>query len=195
MYMYYFYYIFYINIVRLMRLLLFTLDLFRTRNKSCHICVNVSTIRVLLYLAKSLQLIWTPDNSRYKFTYWCKRRKGHNNGKTHYSDVIKSTIASQITNRTIVYSTVYSDADQRKHQSSASLVFVRGIHRWPVNSRTKCQKRGKCFHFMTSSCYLQNIAVPHACILVLCYTHGYFLEIICIRIFIRELNGIPSYQL
>ena len=37
-------------------------------------------------------------------------------------------IASQITNLTIVYSNVYSDADQRKHQGSASLVFVRGIH-------------------------------------------------------------------
>ena len=35
-------------------------------------------------------------------------------------------IAFQITNLTIVYSTVYSDADQRKHQSSASLAFVRG---------------------------------------------------------------------
>ena len=37
-------------------------------------------------------------------------------------------IASQITNPTIVYSTVYLGADQRKHQSSASLAFVRGIH-------------------------------------------------------------------
>ena len=41
-------------------------------------------------------------------------------------------MASQITSITIVYSTVYSAADQRKHQSSASLAFVRGIHRWPV---------------------------------------------------------------
>ena len=38
---------------------------------------------------------------------------------------------------TIVYSTVYSCSDQRKHQSSASLAFVRGIHRWPVNSPHK----------------------------------------------------------
>ena len=42
-------------------------------------------------------------------------------------------MASQITSLTIVYSTVYSGANQRKHQSSASLAFVRGIHRWPVN--------------------------------------------------------------
>ena len=51
-----------------------------------------------------------------------------------------SAIASQI-----VYSTVYSGADQRKHQSSAPLSFVRGIHRWAG------QLRGKCFHSMTSS--------------------------------------------
>ena len=43
-------------------------------------------------------------------------------------------MASQITSLTIVYSTVYSGAYQRTHQSSASLAFVRGIHRSPVNS-------------------------------------------------------------
>ena len=46
-------------------------------------------------------------------------------------------MASQITSLTIVYSNVHSGADQRKHQSSASLAFVRGIHRWPVNSPHK----------------------------------------------------------
>ena len=44
-----------------------------------------------------------------------------------------TTMASQITSLTIVYSTVYSGTDQRKHQSSSSLAFVRRIHRWPVN--------------------------------------------------------------
>ena len=43
----------------------------------------------------------------------------------HYGDVIMGAIASQVTSLTIVYSTVYSDADQRKHQSSASLAFPR----------------------------------------------------------------------
>ena len=52
----------------------------------------------------------------------------------HYSDVTMGTMTSQTTSLMIVYSTVYSDADQRKHQSSAPLAFVRGIHRWPVNS-------------------------------------------------------------
>ena len=44
-------------------------------------------------------------------------------------------MAYQITSLTIVYSTVYSGTDKRKHQSSASLAFVWGIHRWPVNSQ------------------------------------------------------------
>ena len=50
----------------------------------------------------------------------------------HYDDVIMGTTASQITSLTIVYSIVYSGADKRKHQSSASLAFVWGIHRGPV---------------------------------------------------------------
>ena len=57
------------------------------------------------------------------------------------------TIASQITSLTIVYSIVYSDADQRKDQSSASLAFVRGIHRWPVNSPHKWPVTRKMFPF------------------------------------------------
>ena len=55
----------------------------------------------------------------------------------HYIDVIMGTMASQITSLTIVYSTVYSGEDQRKHQSSASLAFVMGIHLWPMNSPHK----------------------------------------------------------
>ena len=48
-----------------------------------------------------------------------------------------SAMASQITSLSTVYLTVYSGTDQRKHQSSASLAFVRGIHRSPVNSSHK----------------------------------------------------------
>ena len=69
----------------------------------------------------------------------------------HYIDVIMTTMASQITSLTVVYSTVYSDVDQRKHQSSASMAFVWGIHRDRWIPRTKGQLRGKCFHLMTSS--------------------------------------------
>ena len=56
-------------------------------------------------------------------------------------------IASQITSLTIVYSTVYSDADQRKHQSSVSLAFMREIHRGPVNSPHKWPVTRKMFPF------------------------------------------------
>ena len=49
---------------------------------------------------------------------------------TYYSNVIMSAMASQITGVSIVCSSICFDADQRKHQSSASLAFVRGIHRW-----------------------------------------------------------------
>ena len=52
-----------------------------------------------------------------------------------------------ITSLTIVYSTVYSGADQRKHQSSASLAFVWGIHQWPVNSPHKWPVTRKMFPF------------------------------------------------
>ena len=63
---------------------------------------------------------------------------------THYSDVIMIEMTSQIT---IVYSTAYLGADQRKHQSSAPLAFVRGIHRWPVNSPHKGPVTRKMFPF------------------------------------------------
>ena len=55
----------------------------------------------------------------------------------NYNDVVLCAMASQITSLAIVYSTVYSGTDQRKYQSSASLAFVRGIHRWLVNSPRK----------------------------------------------------------
>ena len=65
----------------------------------------------------------------------------------HYNDVIMGVIASQITSLTIVYSIVYSDADQRKYQSSESLAFVRGIHRGPANSPHKWPITRKMFPF------------------------------------------------
>ena len=56
----------------------------------------------------------------------------------HYSDVIMGSVASQITSPMIVNSIVYSGADQRKHQSSASLAFVGPVnspHKWPVTRK------------------------------------------------------------
>ena len=65
----------------------------------------------------------------------------------HYDDVTMGTIASLITSLTIVYATVYTDVDQRKHQSSASLAFAWGIHRRPVNSPHKWPVTRKMFPF------------------------------------------------
>ena len=78
---------------------------------------------------------------------------------SHYDDVIMSAIPSQITSLTIVYSTVYSGVDQRKHQSSASLAFVLGIYRDRWIPRTKGQLRGKCFHLMTSPWQIRKSTV------------------------------------
>ena len=58
-----------------------------------------------------------------------------------------NTMASQITSLTIVYSIFYFSADQRKHQSSALLAFVRGIHRRPMNSPHKGPVTRKMFPF------------------------------------------------
>ena len=67
--------------------------------------------------------------------------------KNHYNDVIMSEIASQNSSLMLINWTVYSGADQRKHQSSASLAFVGGIHRWPVNSPDKGPVTRKMFPF------------------------------------------------
>ena len=63
--------------------------------------------------------------SSFLFCRWCKL--------PHSPAQPRMVRESQITSLTIVYSRSYSGANQRKHQSSASLAFVWGIHRWPVN--------------------------------------------------------------
>ena len=55
-----------------------------------------------------------------------------------YSDVIISAMASHITGFSILICfTVCSGIGQRKHQSPKSLAFVRGMHRWAVDSPHK----------------------------------------------------------
>ena len=75
-----------------------------------------------------------------------------------------SAIASEIMSLTIVYSTVYSGADQRKHQSSASLDFVRGIQRSPVNSPHKGSVTRK----------MQTFDVVIKCIMILTGNQAFF---------------------
>ena len=65
----------------------------------------------------------------------------------HYDDVIMGAIASQIPSLTVVYSIVNWDADQRKRRGSASLAFVWGIHRGPVNSLHKWPVTRKMFPY------------------------------------------------
>ena len=89
----------------------------------------------------------------------------------HYDDVIMSAMASQITSLTIVYSSVYLGEDQRKHQSSASLAFVWGIHRWPVNSPQKWPVTRTMFPFddvimcrvMNMNVFAVNSMAPGGC--------------------------------
>ena len=83
-----------------------------------------------------------------------KRMRKHNKKQVsdattvqHYDDVIMTMLASQISSLPVVCSIVYSDVNQRKHQSSASLAFVREIHRGPVNFPHKWPVTRKMFPF------------------------------------------------
>ena len=73
--------------------------------------------------------------------------RGRRSCDLQHNAVIISAMASQITGVTIDHSTVCSGADQRKYQSSASVAFVRGIHRWPVTSLHKWPVTRKLFSF------------------------------------------------
>ena len=78
----------------------------------------------------------------------------------HFSDVIMSPMASQITGVSIIYSTV-----QRKHQSSASLAFVRGIHQWPVESPHKGPVTRKIIPFDDVIINSQFVTASTQCVL------------------------------
>ena len=78
-----------------------------------------------------------------------------------------SPMASQISSLTIVYSTVYSGADQRKHQSFASLAFVGGIHRWPMNSPHKGPVTRKLFPF-------HDVIMGSLAVIILCFAGNFW---------------------
>ena len=88
------------------------------------------------FLAYSFLLRWLWESVYFIFS-----------SANHYNHVIMDAIVYQITSLTIVYLTIYSGADQRKHQSSKSLAFVRGIHRRPVKSPHKGPVTRKMFPF------------------------------------------------
>ena len=115
-----------------------------------HICINSSIVgHFLLLHNKEKSFLIDPEKvlSDLPYVYMMICTKYICICITHYSDVIMGAMASQITSVTIVYSTVYSGAGPRKHQSSSSLAFVRGIHRWPVNSPHKRPVTRKMFQF------------------------------------------------
>ena len=86
---------------------------------------------------------WSDQNGRGDFA----RSYTTHQLLNHYSDVIMSKMASQITGITIVYLTICLGADQRKHKNSVSLAFVKGIHQWTVNSQHKWPVMRKMFPF------------------------------------------------
>ena len=102
--------------------------------------------------------LWYHDCLVYYVIFYCQYRctmcgsvmqtKSHLRKLLYMQDThMLITIASQITDISIIYSTVCSGADQGKIQSSASLAFVRGIHRWPVISPQKGSVTRKMFPF------------------------------------------------
>ena len=88
-----------------------------------------------------------PDPLRRPWLATGEVRRAGQEGPDHYDDVIMTMLASQITSLTVVYSIFYSGVNQRKHKSSASLAFVREIHRGPVNFPHKWPVTRKMFPF------------------------------------------------
>ena len=111
--------------------------------------------------------ITTTESLGFRHREWRVRPSTLNPAHTNYSFVIMGTMVCQITSSTIVYSAVYSGADQRKHQSSASLAFVRGINRWSVISQHKGPVTRKMFPFgdvtMQYQSYSCEILLVGAC--------------------------------
>ena len=83
-----------------------------------------------------------------------------------------SAIAAHITSLMIVYSTVYPGADQSKHQSSASLAFVWGIHRGPVNSPHKWPVTRKMFPF--DDVIMHQTTMKHITVRAVRIIHGVY---------------------
>ena len=93
--------------------------------------VFVSFVTFLMQICTKIYSVWLflLPISRFGSCVWNKLWGESTIGESVWTPDVPRNIASQITSLVIVYSAVYSDADQRKHQSSASQAFVRGIHR------------------------------------------------------------------
>ena len=127
------------------------------------LCSDSPSSRSSAYLSGSMVIVWTVKAIRSRkqsyFCIECTPKYPYNLDFamvccdllpidfTHCNDVIMNAIASRIISLTIVYSSVDSGADQRKHQSSVPLAFVSEIHRWPMNSPHKGPVTRKIFPF------------------------------------------------
>ena len=102
-------------------------------------------------------------------------------------------IASQITSPTIVYSTLYSDADQRKHQSSASLGFVWGIHRGPGSAGSIWWRHHDMFIFYRCQrkVLITNNTAVHVLLHHICEAEPLYNTIICSKIHKKEPTSRP----
>ena len=119
---------------------------FKMLNKTFSSCLQSTKCPAGKECGLTLNRCDPADRNCHKYTASCSK------SGIHYKDVIMSTMESQITSPTFVYSTVYSGTYQRKHQSSASLaLWGEFTSDWWI-PRTKGQWRGKSFHLMTSSC-------------------------------------------
>ena len=109
----------------------------------------ISSISNVAYFTESrFWKLYCPSNREFIGKMVIQAIKYHSfKNLSHYSDVVMGVMASQITSLTIVYLNINSGASQRKHQSSAPLAFVRGIHRGPVNSPHKWPVTPKMFPF------------------------------------------------
>ena len=136
----------------------FSPDLWSIRHDSKSLLNRYLKEKNAYFLRSHHSVCWWPRNAR---------RYSDNHApaffRAHYSDVIMTAMTSQITSLTVVHSIVYSDADQRKHQSSALLAFVWGIHRWPVNSPHKGSVNVPIWwrHYMIGQRQLKHVKLKH----------------------------------
>ena len=171
-------------------------------------CSNYSFI---LHLTLGFNIL-RKDNCKQRreifcFGIWCViywKFYGAYNNTPHYDDIIMSAVASQITSLTIVYSTVYSGADQGKHQSSAWLAFVRvihrGLHRGPAQTASDADNVSIWWRhndfimwdvFRTHA--LNNVCFWHQNLHIYIYVYipVYIIHVLCLAVFMLQyvLNG------
>ena len=152
-----------------------------------HICTHVCictcmSMGVYVYIGVCTGIVYlysTPQVDPLRFLmssvmfYTClplwplRKHYTYQSNGIHYNDVIIGAMASQITSLAIVYSIVYSRADQRTHHSSASVAFVWGIHRRPVNSPHKGPETRKIFSF-------DDVIIPGTCFIWYCVQSSKF---------------------